>query len=192
MSDTYTAHEQGLIDRWQAHMGWEFVDKDAAATVATMTTTASANHVPVLTGGSGREEMLAFYRDHFISKMPADMEIVPISRTVGQNRVVDELILRFTHSVHMDWMLPGVAPTGKRVEVANVVVVQFDADGKLASERIYWDQATVLVQLGLLDAARLPVAGVESARKALDQAHCPSNELIRLRAPRSSPAGDRQ
>ena len=179
MADTYAPHERVLIDLWQAHMDLEFVARDAAATVQTMADDARCVHVPVLTGGSGKPEMLAFYRDHFISKMPADIEIVPVSRTVGQNRVVDELILRFTHDVQMDWMLPGVPPTGKRVEVANVVVVEFDADGKLVSEHIYWDQAAVLVQLGLLDRARLPVTGVESARKVLDQRYCPSNELIR-------------
>ena len=181
MSDTYTPQEQRLIDRWQGHMDLEFVAKDPTATVQTMTEGTRCNHVPVMTGGAGKAEMLAFYRDHFISKMPADMEIVPVSRTVGQNRVIDELILRFTHTLQMDWMLPGVPPTGKRVEVAMVVIVQFDDDGKLASERIHWDQATVLVQLGLLDAPGLPVAGVESVRKVLDPSNYPSNALIKAR-----------
>jgi carboxymethylenebutenolidase len=76
----------------------------------------------------------------------------------------------------MDWMLPGLAPTGKRVEVPLVVIVRF-REGKLAHEHIYWDQASVLVQLGLLDAAGLPVAGIESARKALDPS-VPSNVLM--------------
>ena len=130
--------------------------------------------------GCGRPRRLAAATEHpSVLATATDIEIVPVSRTVGQNRVVDELILRFTHDVQMDWMLPGVPPTGKRVEVANVVVVEFDADGKLVSEHIYWDQAAVLVQLGLLDRARLPVTGVESARKVLDQRYCPSNELIR-------------
>jgi carboxymethylenebutenolidase len=76
----------------------------------------------------------------------------------------------------MDWMLPGIAPTGKRVEVPVVTIVQF-RDGKLAHEHIYWDQASVLVQLGLLDLGTLPVVGVESARKALAP-NLPSNPLI--------------
>jgi carboxymethylenebutenolidase len=67
----------------------------------------------------------------------------------------------------MDWMLPGVAPTGKRVEVPLVAIIRF-RDGKLAHEHIYWDQASVLVQLGLIDSSKLPVAGVETARKVLD------------------------
>lgn len=179
MPDTYTPDEQQLADRWQTHMDLEFVHKDAAATVATMAPTAHCNHGPVLTGGTGAEQMLAFYRDHFIPRIPADMQMELISRTVGQNRVIDEQVICFTHDIEMDWMLPGIPPTGRRVEATFVVIVQFDADGRLVHEHIYWDQATVLVQLGLLDASDLPVTGVESARKALDQRYCPSNELIR-------------
>ena len=108
--------------------------------------------------------------------MPSDAALVPISRTVGEDRLVDEFVFKFTHTIRMDWMLPGVEPTGKQVEVPFVVIVQFDGD-KLAHEHIYWDQASVLVQLGLLDPAYLPVAGREQARKALD-ASLPSNGLI--------------
>jgi len=108
--------------------------------------------------------------------MPPDTEMVPISRTIGNNQLVDEMVFKFTHTVRMNWMLPGIAPTGKRVEVPLVAIVQF-REGKLAHEHIYWDQASVLVQLGLLDAQNLPVSGVESARKALDP-KLPSNALI--------------
>jgi carboxymethylenebutenolidase len=107
--------------------------------------------------------------------MPPDTEMVPISRTIGSDQLVDEMVFKFTHTIRMDWMLPGVAPTGRPVEVALVAVVKF-REGKLAHEHIYWDQASVLVQLGLLDAGILPVAGVESARKALDPS-LPSNVL---------------
>ena len=179
MPTTYTLDEQKLIDLWQQHMDFEFALKDATAATATMRADAFCNHGPVLTGGTGADQMLAFYRDHFIPKMPADLQFELISRTVGQNRVIDEEVLRFTHDVEMDWLLPGVAPTGKRVEAVFVVIVQFNDDGEIEHEHIYWDQATVLVQVGLLDPARLPVAGVESARKALDQRYCPSNELMR-------------
>jgi len=103
-------------------------------------------------------------------------EIVPISRTIGSDRLVDEMIVRFTHSIEMDWMLPGIAPTGKRVECATVAIVQF-RDGKLFNEHIYWDQASVLVQLGLLDPSTLPIAGVETARKVADPS-LPSNQLM--------------
>ena len=137
---------------------------------------AYVNHVPVLTGGVGRDQVKDFYADHFIPHMPADVEVVPVSRTIGSDRLVDEMILRFTHSIEMDWMLPGIAPTGKRVECATVAVITF-RDGKMLSEHIYWDQASVLVQLGLLDPSTLPVAGVATARKVADRT-LPSNQLM--------------
>ena len=129
-----------------------------------------------MTGGVGRAELHEFYSRHFIPKMPPDTQIVPLSRTIGTDRLVDEMIFRFTHTMEMDWMLPGIAPTGKTVECGLVVIVQF-REGKLAHEHIYWDQASILVQLGLLDAAKLPVAGSASAKKLSDP-NQPSNELI--------------
>jgi len=109
--------------------------------------------------------------------MPPDTEMTPVSRTIGEDQLVDEMVFKFTHSIRMDWMLPGVAPTGKRVEVPLVAIVRF-REGKLAHEHIYWDQASVLAQIGLIDAASLPVAGVESARKVLDPT-LPANALMR-------------
>jgi carboxymethylenebutenolidase len=137
---------------------------------------AYVNHIPVLTGGVGRDKLREFYSKRFIPQMPPDTEMTPISRTIGDDQLVDEMVFKFTHTIRMDWMLPGLAPTGKRVEVPLVAIVRF-REGKLAHEHIYWDQASVLVQLGLLDAAALPVAGVESARKALDPS-LPSNALM--------------
>jgi len=102
--------------------------------------------------------------------------MVPVSRTIGQGRLVEEMVFQFTHTIPMDWMLPGVQPTGKRVEVAMLVVVQFEGD-KLAHEHLYWDQASVLVQLGLLPRAGLPVVGAEAARSVLDR-RIPLNELL--------------
>jgi len=169
--------QQYLNDLWDEHIRDEFSDKDAISTIDTMVPDAYVNHVPVLTGGVGREQLREFYSKHFIPKMPPDTEIVPISRTIGEERLVDEMIFKFTHTMEMDWMLPGVAPTGKRVECPLVVIVHF-RDGKLANEHIYWDQASVLVQLGLLEAEGLPVAGVETAEKLADPAR-PSNQLIR-------------
>jgi carboxymethylenebutenolidase len=175
-----TAEQQVLNDLWEEHIRDEFATKDTAATLETMVPDAYVNHIPVLTGEVGLAQLGEFYSRHFIPKMPADTEIVPISRTIGTDRLVDEMIFRFTHTIEMDWMLPGVAPTGKCVECARVVIVGF-RDGKLAHEHIYWDQASVLVQLGLLDASRLPVAGSETARKLTDP-RVPSNELIRRAA----------
>jgi carboxymethylenebutenolidase len=175
-----TPAQQALSDLWDEHVRSEFATKEAIAAVETMVPDAYVNHVPVLTGGVGREQVEEFYANHFIPHMPSDVEIVPVSRTIGSERLVDELILRFTHSIEMDWMLPGVAATGKRVECATVAIVTF-RDGKMLSERIYWDQASVLVQLGLLDASTLPVAGAATARKVADHT-LPSNQMMRERA----------
>jgi carboxymethylenebutenolidase len=161
---------------FDAHVRAEFVDRDLDATMATMTDAPSVNHVPVMTGGHGWEAVRAFYGAHFIGKWPADTRITQVARTVGQGRVVDELILSFTHDVTMDAILPGVAPTGRAVELP-VVVVCGTAGGKVAYERIYWDQATALVQLGLLEPRGLPVTGPEQARKLLDPT-LPSNRLM--------------
>ena len=128
-----------------------------------------------MVGGRGRDEVRDFYANHFLSQIPPDIEMVGVSRTIGQGRVVDEMIMRFTHTIRMDWLLPGIAPTGKRVEMPFVVVVQFEGD-KLAHEHLYWDQASVLVQVGLLDRT-LPVRGGEIAAQVLNPTQ-PMNELI--------------
>ena len=171
-----TPSQQALSDLWEEHIKFEFETKNADETLNTMVEDAYVNHIPVLTGGVGRDELREFYSTHFIPKMPPDTDMTFISRTIGNDRLVDELVLGFTHTIEMDWMLPGIPPTGKRVEVPLVAIVQF-REGKLAHEHIYWDQASVLVQLGLLDPETLPVAGVESAQKALDP-NRPSNALI--------------
>jgi carboxymethylenebutenolidase len=172
-----TPAQQALSDLWDEHTRNEFATKDANGALDTMTPDAHVNHVPVLTGGNGKEELREFYAKHFIPIMPADTEIIPISRTIGSDRLVDEMIIRFTHTIEIDWWLPGIPPTGKRVECATVAVITF-RDGKLLSEHIYWDQASVLVQLGLLDSTKLPVVGVETARKVADPS-LPSNQIMR-------------
>ena len=145
-----TPAQQALVDLWNEHTRYEFETRNTEDTLGTIVEDSYVNHIPVLTGGVGREQLREFYSTHFIPKMPPDTELVPISRTVGEDQLVDEILFKFTHSVEMDWMLPGVAPTDRRVEVALVVIVRF-RDGKLAHEHIYWDQATVLAQIGLLD-----------------------------------------
>jgi carboxymethylenebutenolidase len=171
-----TAAQQDLGQLWEEHVRHEFATHNPEETLATMVADAYVNHIPVLTGGVGKQQLREFYSKRFIPQMPPDTEMVPLSRTIGHDQLVDEMIFKFTHTMRMDWMLPGVAPTGKRVEVPLVAIVRF-RDGKLAHEHIYWDQASVLVQLGLLDPSELPVSGVESARKALDKG-LPSNGLI--------------
>ncbi|HEX2491166.1 MAG TPA: ester cyclase, partial [Blastocatellia bacterium] len=161
---------------WDDHVKYEFATRDTEATLETMVEDAYVNHVPVLTGGVGRDQLREFYSKRFIPQMPPDTAMTPVSRTVGADRVVDEMVFEFTHTIGMDWMLPGVAPTGKRVRVPLVVIVNFRGD-KLAHEHIYWDQASVLAQLGLIDASRLPVAGAESAEKVIDPG-LPANRLM--------------
>jgi len=171
-----TVAQEYLRQLWEEHVRHEFDTHSTEDTLATMVEDAYVNHIPVMTGGVGRDELREFYSKRFIPQMPPDTEMTPISRTIGNNQLVDEMVFKFTHSIRMDWMLPGLAPTGKRVEVPLVAIVQF-REGKLAHEHIYWDQASVLVQLGLLKAGTLPVAGIESARKALDPS-LPSNVLM--------------
>lgn len=176
LTDMADSESPDLAALWRAHCALEFVVHDADATMATMTLEPYVNHVPTMTGGVGKESLRRFYRDHFIPSNPPDIELVPVSLTVGASRVVDEMIVRFTHTCAVDWMLPGVAPTGRRVEVALVAIVTFDG-AMIASEHIYWDQASVLLQIGLLNGTGLPVAGAAAARKVLDKA-LPSNELL--------------
>ena len=171
-----TPAQEILRNLWEEHVRHEFATHNTEDTLATVVEDAYVNHIPVLTGGVGREQLREFYSKRFIPQMPADTEMIPVSRTIGTDQLVDEMIFKFTHNIRMDWMLPGLAPTGRRVEIPLVAIVRF-REGKLAHEHIYWDQASVLVQLGLLDATTLPVAGVETARKALDKT-LPSNALI--------------
>jgi len=161
------AAQQTLSQRWDDHVKYEFATRNTDHTIETMVPDAYVNHVPVMTGGVGHDQLREFYANDFIPQMPPDTAMTPVSRTIGVDRVVDEMVFEFTHTIKMDWMLPGVEPTGKHVKVALVVIVHF-RDGKLAHEHIYWDQASVLAQLGLIDAAKLPVTGVESAEKVLN------------------------
>jgi len=172
-----TPAQETLRQLWEEHVQYEFSTRNTEDTLTTMVDDAYVNHIPVLTGGLGRDELREFYSKRFIPQMPPDTEMTPVSRTIDNDQLVDEMVFKFTHSIQMDWMLPGIAPTGKRVEVPLVAIVRF-RDGKLAHEHIYWDQASVLVQIGLLDPSKLPVAGVESARKVLDPS-LPANELMK-------------
>jgi carboxymethylenebutenolidase len=168
--------DHDLVALWEAHCRYEFETRDVDATMATMVAEPYVNNMPTMTGGVGHNQLKRFYKYHFIDGNPPDTELAPISRTVGADQLVDEMLFKFTHTSEIDWMLPGVKPTGRRVEIPLIAIVRF-VDGKVAHEHIYWDQASVLVQVGLLDPAGLPVAGIETARKAVDQT-LPSNELM--------------
>jgi carboxymethylenebutenolidase len=161
---------------FDVHVADEFVAKDADLTMTTMVDEPTVIHVPVLTGGRGWQQIHDFYRDDFIPAWPDDVELVPLSRTVDGERVVSEFVVRFTHTREMPFWLPGVPPTGRRVELAHVVIMGFDGD-KVAYEHIYWDQASLLVQVGLLDPTTLPVVGADQGRAMLD-ASVPMNGLI--------------
>jgi carboxymethylenebutenolidase len=159
--------QQAMVELFQRHVGAELAG-DLDTTMETMTEDPHLNHVATMAGGVGRDGVRAFYRDHLVGKFfPPDVKMTNVSRTVGYDQVVEELVISFTHSMPIDWLLPGVSPTGKPVEMAVAVIVGFK-DGKISHEHIYWDQAGVLVQVGLLDPTGLPVTGAESARKVLD------------------------
>ncbi len=165
-----------LSKLWDEHTLHEFGTRDVDATMATMVDEPYVNHVPTMTGGVGARDLSRFYAKHFIPTTPADTKLIPISRTIGADRVVDEMLFCFTHDIEVDWMLPGVPPTGRYVEIPLVAIINFRG-GKLYHEHIYWDQASVLVQIGLLDPKGLPVAGIEIAKKLVDET-LPSNTLM--------------
>jgi carboxymethylenebutenolidase len=165
-----------LAATFDAHVRAEFQDLDLDATMATMAEDPYVHHVPTITGGNGTAGVRDFYDHHFIGQWPDDTQIRPISRTVGADQVVDELHMTFTHNRVLDIMLPGIRPTGRRISIPVVDVVGFEA-GKVHHEHIYWDQAAVLVQAGLLDPEGLPVVGSDQAKALLDQTR-PKNELF--------------
>jgi carboxymethylenebutenolidase len=171
--------EHDLERLWEAHCRYEFETRDVDATMDTMVAEPYVNHIPTMTGGVGHNELKRFYKYHFIGVNPPDFQLTPVSRTVGVDRLVDEFVVHFTHTTEIDWMLPGIAPTGRAVSVPTIAIVQFK-DGKLVHEHIYWDQASVLVQIGLLEPKGLPVVGAEAAEKVVDKT-LPSNTLMKER-----------
>ncbi len=149
-SSQTTLSSQQLEQLWAEHLKGEFQAKDVEETLATMVEDASVTHMPVNTGGRGKAALRIFYRDDFIPSWPNDLEMKPVNRVVGDMQLVDELHVSFTHSKPMNWFLPNLPPTQRKIEVDFVVVVQFRGD-KLVCERIYWDHAAVLRQAGLLN-----------------------------------------
>ncbi|WP_226649142.1 nuclear transport factor 2 family protein [Microbulbifer variabilis] len=167
--------EEQLISIWETHTAAEFELKDADAAIATMTENPVLIHVPVNTGATGKEALRNFYRDIFIPQMPPDIELELLTRTVGEHRIIDEFILHLTHSLQMDWFAPGIKATNKKLSIPFVGIITFEND-KIDSEHIYWDQATVLKQMGLLDNS-LPVLGKDQCKRLLN-INAPVNELI--------------
>jgi len=177
MSSGASSAQQKMVAGYERHAAAEFASQKPEEAIATMVADPYVALLPAMTGGNGRAEVAEFYAQHFIFNMAPDAEMIPVSRIVGDDHIVEESVLRFTHTVELDWMLPGVSPTGRRVEVAVCSVVKMEGD-KVAHEHIYWDQGSVLAQLGLVDAAALPVVGADGARKILDRS-VPVNGLMR-------------
>lgn len=177
MSESSASAEKAITGLWDTHLQAEFAHKNPDEAMATMTDDPRVTIVPTMIGGRGPEELRNFYAKHFLNQLPPDIEVTSLSRTVGQGRVVDELVIRFTHTLQMDWVLPGIAPTGKRIEFAMAVVVQTRGD-KIVSENLYWDNASILHQAGLITDPKLPILGAEHARNMLSHT-APLNDLIR-------------
>lgn len=146
------------------HIKFEFEDKDVESTMKTMVKEPYVHHVPVMIGGVGYNGVYNFYKNEFVGKMPKDTKITRVSRTVGRNQVIDEFILSFTHDIEIKAMIPGIPPTGKYVELPHVAVMKFRGN-KIEHEHIYWDQASLLTQIGVLDSRGLPVTGIEQSKK---------------------------
>ena len=162
-----TAAQKAMEDLFQKHVKAE-LDGDLETTMATMTDHPHLTNVPNNMGGVGRDGVRNFYANHLVGKFfPPDVEMINMSRTIGDDQIVDELVIKFTHTKVIEWMLPGIPPTGKKVEMAVAVFAKFEG-GKIAHEHIYWDQASVLAQLGLINPKGLPIAGADGARKILN------------------------
>lgn len=168
---------KNLGAKFDAHTDAEFNTRDIEATMATMAEAPHVTHVPTMTGGSGYDAVRHFYENYFVGRVPDDWSVKLISRTIGESQLVDEVLISFTHDCDIPALLPGVKSTGRKVTIPFVVVVGFDKSGKVEFERIYWDQASVLVQLGLLNKRGLPITGAEQAARLLDPS-LPSNTLI--------------
>jgi len=161
---------------WEQHCYYEFGTRDVDAVMPTMVAQPYVNHVPTMTGGVGHDQLKRFYKYHFVDSNPADTRLIPVSRTIGADRIVDEFVFCATHDREIDWLLPGLAPSGKYFEIPMLAVICFRGD-KLYNEHIYWDQASVLVQIGVLDPTGLPVAGIQTAKKMIDET-LPTNTLM--------------
>jgi carboxymethylenebutenolidase len=152
---------EAMLTAWQQHTHAEFLLKDPDAALATMTDNPYVICVPSGTGGVGRAAVRKFYAEKFLPSIPPDFELQSLSQIFSNDAIVEEFVVRFTHTLRMDWMLPGVRPTGRKAEFVIVAIIRFQA-GKVAREHVYWDQATALSQLGVLD-KRVAAAGAGSA-----------------------------
>ena len=156
-----------LVEIWEQHVAFEFEMRDADLSVSTMVDDATVMHMPTMSGGAGKENLRRYYAEVFIPGIPEDTTSEPIARSVADGVIVDEFIMGMTHDREIPYLLPGLAPTGKALEIPTLVMVKF-RDDLMESERIYWDQATVLSQLGLIE-PNLPVANAAAVSEYLRQ-----------------------
>ena len=105
--------DHDLVALWENYCRYELETRDVGATMATMVDVPYVNHVPTMTGGGGHDQLKRFYKYHFIGENPPDTQLARLSRTVGSDQIVDEMLFSFTHTSEIDWMLPGIAPTGR-------------------------------------------------------------------------------
>ncbi|CRG88991.1 carboxymethylenebutenolidase [Talaromyces islandicus] len=187
-----------LEEIWDEHTKFEFGTRSVEDTMGTMVQEPYVNHIPTITGGIGREKLSYFYAHHFIFNNPSDTSLELISRTVGIDRVIDEFIFCLTHEKMVDWLIPGIPPTGKKLRIPFTAIVNIRGD-RLYHEHISWDQLTVLFQLGLMPEYlpipyslpngptpqagykleyRVPGAGQETADKMVDESSIPSNGMF--------------
>jgi carboxymethylenebutenolidase len=150
-------NEADMVALWDQHTYYEFALKNAGLAVSTMVDDARVMHLPTMSGASGKEQLRRYYADVFIPAIPDGTVQELICRSLGTASIVDEAILVFPHDREIPFLAPGVKPTGRTLEVPFVVVVRF-RDQLMESERLYWDQAAVLAQLGLVTAGELPLA----------------------------------
>jgi carboxymethylenebutenolidase len=161
--NVFTPDQQTLLAAWQRHIYAEFVLKDADAALATMTENPYVLMIATGTACIGRAAVREYYANQFLPAIPPDLELESLSQTIGSSRLVEEMVVRFTHTIEMDWLLPTLRPTGRRAEFIVAAVIGFE-NGKVTHEHLYWDQATLLSQMGVLDHP-LAAAGAGSVRQ---------------------------
>jgi carboxymethylenebutenolidase len=166
VAGSLTTNQQQLLDVWQQHTYSEFVLRDAASALTTMSENPYVLMVPIAVGGQGREGVFNFYATKFLAQLPTDFMPISVSQTIASDTIVEEAVYAFTHDQLLEWMIPGVPATGKRIEMAVVGIIKFE-NGKIAHEHLYWDHASILAQIGVIDPAQVPVQGAESARTLL-------------------------
>jgi len=133
---------------WDEHREASLVRRDLSGSLEQLTAEPSVRHIPAMTGATGRQALERFYAEEFLPHLPGDLTLTRVSRTVDRFRLADETTMSFTHDRELPWLLPGISPTYRRAEVLTIAVVSFER-GRICSQRILWDHATLTGQLGI-------------------------------------------